>query len=374
MYRFRERGAGLPFLRQRKSVQASFRLRIREQGERGGDRLLLRFLLRRLHVSQLRRVRALMPRIVRIGTRGSKLARWQADWIKNALKGRFPSLSFELVIISTQGDRILDVPLAKIGGKGLFVKEIEEALLDRRIDVAVHSMKDMPAEVPPGLCIGAIPERESPADVLISREGKRFSELLLGSRIGTSSLRRSAQLRHARPDIEIRPLRGNIDTRVRKLETGEMDAIVLAAAGISRLGMEARITEYLSDAVMLPAVGQGALCVETRADDSEILPLISTLDHLPTRRVVTGERAFLKRLQGGCQVPIAGLGKIEENIFSLSGLVAEVDGSILLKETISGSPDDSERLGIALADRLLGAGGRTILEKLQTDPYEIFES
>jgi hydroxymethylbilane synthase len=315
-----------------------------------------------------------MPRIVRIGTRGSKLARWQAEWIEGELKARFPSISFALVAISTQGDRILDVPLAKIGGKGLFVKEIEEALLDRRIDIAVHSMKDMPAEVPPGLSIGAIPERENPADVLLSREGKRFAELSPGSSVGTSSLRRSAQILHARPDIEIRPLRGNIDTRIRKLETGEMDAIVLAAAGIRRLGMEDRITEYLSERVMLPAVGQGALCVEIRAEDPEISLLVSSLDHPPTRQIVTGERAFLKRLQGGCQVPIAGLGKIEENVFLLSGLVAEVDGSILLKETLSGSPDASERIGIALADRLLGAGGRAILEKLQTDPYEIFES
>ncbi len=212
---------------------------------------------------------------IKIGTRASKLALWQANWVQSALNEEFPDQKVELVKIKTKGDKILDVPLAKVGGKGLFVKEIEQALLEGRIDLAVHSMKDMPAEIPDGLCIGAIPQREDPADVLVAREDLEFSNLRRGAVIGTSSLRRAAQLRHVRPDISISPLRGNLDTRLKKLQTENLDAIVLAAAGIKRLNLAHRITEYLPSDIMLPAVGQGALCIEMRQEDPHHRPHVS---------------------------------------------------------------------------------------------------
>ncbi|MDA3832707.1 MAG: hydroxymethylbilane synthase, partial [Spirochaetales bacterium] len=289
--------------------------------------------------------------------------------VQSTLQSIHPSFSFEIVTIKTKGDKILDVPLAKVGGKGLFVKEIEEALLDRRIDLAVHSMKDMPAEVPDGLCIGAVPERESPQDVLISQKGVLFSELSTGASIGTSSLRRSSQLLHLRPDLTIVPLRGNLDTRLKKVEAGDMDAIILAAAGVKRLGFESSITEYIDENIMLPAVGQGALCIETRENDPEIKPLIAALDHQQTRKVVLGERAFLLRLEGGCQIPIAAHGNIENNIFTLSGLVATIDGKVIIKDTMSGSVDEAESIGIQLAESLISMGAKKILESLKNN-YE----
>ena len=305
-----------------------------------------------------------MEKIIKIGTRGSKLALWQANWVKSALTAGHPSLSVELVAIKTKGDKILDVPLAKVGGKGLFVKEIEDALLNGRIDLAVHSMKDMPAEIPDGLCIGAIPKRETPQDVLISREGLLLSQLKQNARIGTSSLRRTAQLLHARPDLVVLPLRGNLDTRLKKLETENLDAIILAAAGVKRLGLEHRITEYLDEKVMLPAVGQGALCIEIRENDPEVKSIIALLEHHQTRTVVLGERAFLNRLEGGCQVPIAAHGKIEKSAFTLCGLVASVDGTTVIRETLSGHKDSSEVIGVKLADRLAEMGAKTIMENL----------
>jgi hydroxymethylbilane synthase len=311
---------------------------------------------------------------IKIGTRGSKLARWQANWVKSALEKKNPSTPVELVVIKTQGDKILDVPLAKVGGKGLFVKEIEQALLARRIDIAVHSMKDMPADIPQGLCIGAIPERENPVDVYISRNGGGFHELAAGSVIGTSSLRRGAQLQHARPDIVIRSIRGNLDTRLKKLESEDFDALVLAAAGVKRLNLEHKISEYLDPAIMLPAIGQGALCIETRKDDPVIGPLVACLDHASTRTVVAAERAFLKRLEGGCQVPIAGHGRIKENQLILTGLVAEVDGSLLIKGKKSGPMDSPETLGIDLAEEILAKGADKILEKLKSLSFEGYES
>ncbi len=300
----------------------------------------------------------------KIGTRGSKLALWQANWVKSALNAGNTSIAVELVPIKTRGDKILDVPLAKVGGKGLFVKEIEDALLNGSIDLAVHSMKDMPSEIPDGLCVGAIPEREIPQDVLISKKGLLLHDLMPGARIGTSSLRRSAQLLHARPDLVILPLRGNLDTRLKKLETENLDAIILAAAGVKRLGLENRITEYLDENVMLPAVGQGALCIEIRQNDPEIEPIIASLNHQETWTVVMGERAFLNRLEGGCQVPIAAHGKLEKNTFTLCGLVAAVDGTTIIKETLSGPEDSSESIGVNLADRLLSMGAKTIMENL----------
>ena len=308
-----------------------------------------------------------MGKTLKIGTRGSKLALWQANWVKSALNTRHPSLSVELVIIKTKGDKILDVPLAKVGGKGLFVKEIEEALLNGRIDLAVHSMKDMPSEIPKGLCIGAIPERENPQDVLISKKGLPLSQLEPGARIGTSSLRRAAQLLHARPDLRVFPLRGNLDTRLKKLETENLDAIVLAAAGVKRLGLENRITEFLDENIMLPAVGQGALCIEIRQNDPEVAPMVAKLEHRQTRTIVMGERAFLNRLEGGCQVPIAAHGKIDNTRFTLCGLVATVDGKTLIKETFSGPEDSSETIGVELADHLMSMGAKTIMETLKSD-------
>ena len=308
-----------------------------------------------------------MGKTLKIGTRGSKLALWQANWVKSALNDRHPSRSVELVIIKTKGDKILDVPLAKVGGKGLFVKEIEEALLDGRIDLAVHSMKDMPSDIPKGLCIGAIPERENPRDVLISKKNRPLSQLEPGARIGTSSLRRAAQLLHARSDLEILPLRGNLDTRLKKLETENLDAIVLAAAGVRRLGLENRITEFLDENVMLPAVGQGALCIEIRENDPEVATLVAKLEHRQTRTIVMGERAFLNRLEGGCQVPIAAHGKIADSRFTLCGLVATVDGKTFIKETFSGPESSAETIGLELADHLVSLGAKTIMENLKSD-------
>jgi len=304
------------------------------------------------------------PRKIRIGTRGSKLALWQANWVKSALKSVDPRLCVELVIIKTKGDKIRNVPLAEVGGKGLFVKEIETAILENRIDLAVHSLKDMPAVIPAGLQIGAIPERENPADVLISKNGHTLAELKPQARIGTSSLRRAAQLRFGRPDVCILPLRGNLDTRIRKLEAGEFDAVILAAAGVRRLGLEKKITEYLDPDRILPAVGQGALCIEIRSKDFENLQLISELNHHPTRLAVSGERAFLNRLEGSCQVPIAAYGQVIHDRFILTGLVADVDGSKQIKDSLSGSPADCEGIGIALAERLLDRGAARILNKL----------
>jgi len=305
-----------------------------------------------------------MDKLIKIGTRGSQLALWQANWVRDAIEALERGISVELVIIKTKGDKILDVPLAKVGGKGLFVKEIEEAVSDGRVDLAVHSMKDMPAKVPDGLCIGAVPEREIPKDVLISKNGLKLSELPFGAKVGTSSLRRAAQLKHARADLEILPLRGNLDTRLKKVENEGLDAIVLAAAGVKRLNFEDRITEYLDESVMLPAVGQGALCIETRKDDPVISPIAAALDHPETHIVVNGERAFLNRLEGGCQVPVAAHGKISSNIFTLTGLVADLDGKRIFKETLSGQPKDSESIGVELANHLLAMGAKEILDSL----------
>jgi len=305
-----------------------------------------------------------MKKKIIIGTRGSALALWQAEWVKSALIRHYPSLSVNLEIIKTKGDKILDVPLAKVGGKGLFVKEIEEALLNGGIDLAVHSMKDMPAEIPDGLCIGAVPERETPNDVLISRDNLPLSELPDGARIGTSSLRRSSQLLNFRPDITIKPLRGNLGTRIKKLETEGLDAIVLAAAGVKRLNLENKISEYINLETLLPAVGQGALCIETRKNDPDTHEILSQLDHPVTHQVITGERAFLHRLEGGCQVPMAAYGTIDGYQLTITGMVAEIDGSKIIKHIITGPATDAEKIGTELAERLIDMGAGEILDRL----------
>lgn len=307
-----------------------------------------------------------MTDLIRIGTRGSQLALWQARWVQKTIGRHFPEKSVELEVIKTQGDKILDVPLAKVGGKGLFVKEIEEALLDKRIDLAVHSMKDMPAELPQGLIIGAVPQRENPLDALVTKNHPSLNKLPKGARVGTSSLRRAAQLLNLRPDLTIVPLRGNLDTRLKKLDATDLDAIVLAAAGLHRLGMADHITEYLDPAIVLPAVGQGALCIEHREEDPITGPLLSRLDHPQSHIAVASERAFLNRLQGGCQVPIAAHAQIESNQLCLKGVVAQIDGSRVIRSTLTGKNQNAEKIGIELAEALLAQGARAILESIDS--------
>jgi hydroxymethylbilane synthase len=304
------------------------------------------------------------PTILRIGTRGSPLALKQANWVKAQLAARDPRLQIELNIIKTTGDRILDSPLSAIGGKGLFVKEIEEALLDNRIDLAVHSMKDMPGYLPQGLIIGAVPVREDPRDVFISRDGRLLPEVPRGERIGTSSLRRKAQLLHIRPDLEIVPLRGNLDTRIKKIETEGLAGIILAAAGMHRMGLENKISHYLDLQASLPAVGQGALALEIREKDIRLKDLLNPINHEFTALCTQAERAFLHRLQGGCQVPIAGHARIKGDQIVLQGLIAGLDGKRLFKDQIQGPCSDSINLGIQLANNLLSVGGKEILDQV----------
>ena len=308
-----------------------------------------------------------MKKKIRIGTRGSKLALWQANFIKSEIEHLFPDLDVELTIIKTTGDRITDRPLAMIGGKGLFVKEIETALLNNNIDLAVHSMKDMPGELPKGLVIGAIPKRENPFDVLISKDNSLLADYEKGAKIGTSSLRRSSQIKHIRPDVKIVSIRGNLDTRIKKLRSGEYDAIVLAAAGLIRLDQKNEITEYLDETVMLPAVGQGALCIETRENDGDIALIMEKLDHHDTRICVTGERAFLKQIEGSCHIPVACFGKITDHEVLLTAVVASVDGKELIKEQIISPIDKVKSHGQTLADQVLEKGGKKILESLNSN-------
>ncbi len=299
-----------------------------------------------------------------VGTRGSQLALWQANHVAERLRAAFAGLSVRLETIKTTGDRILDVPLAAIGGKSLFVKEIEEALLEGRVDLAVHSMKDVPADLPPGLTIAAVTLREDPSDVLISRTGARLKDLPAGARVGTSSLRRQAQLLHYRPDLTVIGLRGNLDTRIRKLEGEGLDAIVVAAAGVKRLGWMDRISEFLSPDICLPAIGQGALGVEIRQGDPTATATVTVLNHPETHLAVRAERAFLRRLGGGCQVPFAAHAEIAEGHLFLRGLVATPDGRHLLRGERRGTADEGEAVGIALAEDLLARGASEILQAI----------
>lgn len=301
---------------------------------------------------------------IRIGSRGSKLALWQAEYIKSELERRDPHLSVTIEKIRTTGDKILDVPLAKVGGKGLFVKEIEEALLDNRIDIAVHSMKDVPVAIPSGLSIGAITKREDPRDVLIARDNRELFHLPDGARIGTSSLRRVSQLLFLRPDLRISPLRGNIDTRLRKLDSGNFDAIIVAAAGIHRMGWGERVTEFFPVDMIIPAIGQGALCIEWREDDKEVTNIIGELEHRDTSLPVRAERAFLRRLEGGCQVPLGAYAHIIDNYIEIEGFVASLDGKRMIKEKMTGHIDDPEDPGEKLAESILLQGGDNILKEI----------
>jgi hydroxymethylbilane synthase len=330
-----------------------------------------------------------------IGTRGSKLALYQAEFIRSELKRLYPDLEIELSKIKTTGDKILDVPLAKVGGKGLFVKEIEDALLKNEVDIAVHSMKDVPTEFPDGLHLAVICKREDPRDAFVSKirnskfEIRNFKALPSGAKVGTSSLRRSCQLLHIRPDLKILQLRGNLDTRIRKLDEGQFNAIILAAAGVKRLGLENRITEILPVNISLPAIGQGAIGVECRVNDEAVNNLIAPLNHPETSLCVRAERAFLKRLEGGCQVPIAAYARIvgqksevrsqklntnlppfnkggitNAEILIMDGLVGSISGDRVIKGRIEGNPENTESLGITLAEDILSRGALEILNEV----------
>jgi len=305
-----------------------------------------------------------MRKILRIGTRASLLAVTQSTWVKNQIEQQYPDTTVELVKILTKGDKILDVPLAKVGGKGLFVKEIEDALLDGRVDLAVHSMKDVPAEVPVDLQVAIIPKREIPQDAFVSVSYKNVDALPQGAVIGTSSLRRKSQLACLRPDLEIRDLRGNLDTRLRKLDEGEYDAIILAGAGLNRLGMQKRITALFTSEQMLPAIGQGSLGIELRMADTELLDGLQFLHHRDTAVTVSAERAFLLRLEGGCQVPIGGFATIDNETITLTGLIASLDGKTILREQLSGPAAEAEKIGVTLAETLLDRGGKAILDEV----------
>jgi len=302
-----------------------------------------------------------------IGTRGSTLALWQTHWIRNNLQKLVSECEFEVRRIRTQGDKITDAPLAQIGGKGLFVKEIELALLSGEIDIAVHSMKDMPTILPDGLTIGAIAQRADPSDALVSHKGLKFADLPLGAKVGTSSLRRRAQLLHYRPDLNIQNLRGNLDTRIAKLKNEGFDAIILATAGVQRLEFDSLITERLLYDICLPAVGQGAIGVEVRNDDTELLEMLEKINHLESAMAVEAERAMLAELGGGCQIPIAALGRVLNGQLKLEGLVAAVDGSRVVRSSVCGELSDADALGKQLAKQLLDIGAETILkENLET--------
>ncbi|MBT2735797.1 hydroxymethylbilane synthase [Bacillus sp. ISL-7] len=302
-----------------------------------------------------------------VGSRRSKLALTQTNWVMDQLKKLDPRFDFEVKEIVTKGDQILDVTLSKVGGKGLFVKEIEQAMLDKEIDMAVHSMKDMPAVLPEGLTIGCIPFREDHRDALISRGHVKLKDLKPGAIIGTSSLRRSAQLLAARPDLEIKWIRGNVDTRLAKLETEEYDAIILAAAGLYRLGWASDVvTEFLDADLCIPAVGQGALSIECREDDKELLELFEKFTCQKTERAVRAERAFLQKMEGGCQVPIAGFAYVAENDeIVLNVLVASPEGHEIIKEEVRGK--NPEELGVQAADLLIQKGGKDLIDKVKRE-------
>lgn len=304
---------------------------------------------------------------IRIGTRGSKLALWQANFVASKLKKHFPEIEIEIIKIKTKGDKILDVPLAKIGGKGLFVKEIEDALLKNEIDIAVHSLKDVPTYFPDGLGLTAIMEREDPRDAFLSVKYNSLNELPKGAIVGTSSLRRKVQLKLKRPDLNIKDLRGNVDTRIRKLEEGQYDAIILAYAGLKRLGLENKVKQRLDIDIMIPAVAQGFLAIETRLEDKKTNNIISILNHKESEIRAKAERAFLKTLEGGCQVPLAGYSEIKDGKLYLTGFISDLEAKRVFKDKISGNLEEAEDLGIKLAKNLLEKGAKEVLEELYSE-------
>ncbi|OKH24882.1 hydroxymethylbilane synthase [Hydrococcus rivularis NIES-593] len=306
-------------------------------------------------------------RTIRIGSRKSQLALVQTYWVQEQLQKHYPDRQFEVETMSTQGDKILDVALAKIGDKGLFTKELEVGMIDKQIDLAVHSLKDLPTKLPEGLILGCVTERVNPADALVVNEkhkDKQLETLPEGAVVGTSSLRRLAQLRHHFPHLTFKDVRGNVNTRLSKLDAGEYDAIILAVAGLQRLGMGDRIHQVIPSDISLHAVGQGALGIECRADDGEVLEVLKVLEHTQTRDRCYAERAFLRELEGGCQVPIGVNTKIEGDTLTLTGMVASLDGKKLVKDTISGKSSDAEQLGRELAIRVRNAGAGEILAEI----------
>jgi hydroxymethylbilane synthase len=309
-----------------------------------------------------------MPSNVRIGTRDSELALWQTRHVKALLEGRFPDIVIDVQTIKTTGDKILDAPLAKIGDKGLFTKELELALLDERIDLAVHSFKDVPTAIPEGLAIAAVLEREDARDVFIGhpkRQNQLFMTLPRHAVIATGSLRRKSQVLNARQDIQIVDIRGNLNTRMKKLDESNWDGMILAKAGVTRLGWAQRITEILPFEIMLPAVGQGALAIEMRNGDKRIEELLRTLHHLPTALTVTAERSLLRHLEGGCQIPIGAYGQMQGNELRLDAVIGSLDGKRMVKGSRSGSTVDTEQIGIDLAKELLKRGGKEILDEIR---------
>lgn len=307
------------------------------------------------------------PRTIRIGSRKSQLALVQTYWVQEQLQKHFPDRTFEVQTMSTHGDKILDVALSKIGDKGLFTKELELGMLNNEIDFAVHSLKDLPTNLPEGLMLGCVSEREDPADALVVHErhkDKQIDTLPEGAVIGTSSLRRLAQLRHHFPHLTFKDIRGNLNTRLAKLDAGEYDAIILAVAGLQRLGMSDRIHQVLPPEVSLHAVGQGALGIECRTDDTEVLELLKAIQHTPTTQRCYAERSFLRKLEGGCQVPIGVNTQLDGDTLTLTGIVASVDGQQVVKDTVTGDASNAEQLGIELAQRMRQQGAQEILEKI----------
>lgn len=302
---------------------------------------------------------------VRIGSRGSTLAMAQSTWVRQRLMGFHPGLDIDILVIKTSGDRFVDRPIANVGGKGVFTKEIEEALLAKQIDIAVHSMKDLPTELAPGLVVAAVPEREDARDVLVTRKPQTLSELPAGARVGTGSLRRRAQLLHQRRDIDVAPIRGNVDTRLKKLDDGEVDALIMAAAGLKRIGRAERIGEYLPDTVCVSAVAQGALAIEAREEDASTRELLALLHDAGAFAEVSAERALLARLGGGCQVPLGARARVMADQMTIVGVVANPDGAGLCRAEVSGAADDGVLLGQRLADQLIGQGARQWIAKIE---------
>jgi hydroxymethylbilane synthase len=312
-----------------------------------------------------------MKKHIKIGTRGSQLALYQAEKVKDTLEILFPELQVDLKIIKTKGDKILDVALSKIGDKGLFTKEIENELLDGSVDLAVHSLKDLPTTLPVGLKLGAVLERGEFRDALVSKNGKKLSELVAGDIVATSSLRRQAGLMKMNNQIIIKDIRGNVNSRLQKMEDGYCDAMIMAAAGLQRLGLEKYITEIIDPEIIVPAVSQGAIAIETRLNDPEIDLLMEKINHTDTWNAITAERAFLAHLQGGCQVPLGCFSKVENGILNMNGFVASVDGTKFINETISGEISKGAELGVQMAENMLEKGALEILNQIKSTNHSI---
>jgi hydroxymethylbilane synthase len=310
-----------------------------------------------------------------IGSRGSELALWQANWVKSQLEHVFPKLNVEVLVIATKGDKFLDSSLSRIGGKGVFTREIDEALLDERIDISVHSLKDLPTEIPHELEVGAVAEREDIHDVFISHPHKAYKsleELPRGARIATGSLRRKCQLLHHRPDLEIVEIRGNVPTRLQKLDASDWDGMILAKAGLVRLNLTDRITETIPTVILLPAVGQGALGIEIRANDQQTRETVSAINHEPTAKSTKAERTLLRYVEGGCQVPLGAYARIQNEVLKMEALIGSLDGKKVVRSAIHGDPSEADRLATALAKTLLRGGGDKILREIRDEaPREV---